>query len=66
MTGKIERLQKEKMQQVQLLAVYYQVVNRLPRGDRRDQIIREILVSKNKIKQINQQLLAFNCNNRVL
>ncbi|MCB5955661.1 hypothetical protein [Enterococcus sp. CWB-B31] len=66
MTGKIERLQKEKMQQVQLLAVYYQVVNRLPRGDRRDQIIRDILVSKNKIKQINQQLLAFNCNNRVL
>lgn len=51
-----DRLQKEKMKQVQLLAAYYQVVNRLPKGEKRDQMIRDILVSKDKIKKINQRL----------
>ncbi|MGC6769688.1 hypothetical protein ACYSNR_15250 [Enterococcus sp. LJL128] len=53
---KEDRLQKEKMKNVQLLAAYYQVVNRLPKGDKRDQMIRDILVCKDKIKKINQQL----------
>ncbi|MBP1045682.1 hypothetical protein I6N96_05280 [Enterococcus sp. BWM-S5] len=51
-----DRLQKEKMKQVQLLAAYYQVVNRLPKGEKRDQMIRDILISKDKIKKINQHL----------
>ncbi|MBO0472735.1 hypothetical protein IGL98_001804 [Enterococcus sp. DIV0840] len=55
-----ERLQKEKMKQVQLLAAYYQVVNRLPLGDKRDQMIRDILACKDKIKKINQQLTELN------
>ncbi|MTD38924.1 hypothetical protein GIX45_09805 [Erwinia sp. CPCC 100877] len=54
------RLQQEKMKQVQLLAAYYQVVNRLPLGDRRDRMIRDILACKDKIKKINQQLTALN------
>ncbi|ALS00631.1 hypothetical protein BCR24_09005 [Enterococcus ureilyticus] len=55
-----ERLQKEKMKQVQLLAAYYQVVNRLPLGVKRDQMIRDILACKDKIKKINQQLTELN------
>lgn len=51
-----ERLQKDKMKQVQLLAAYYQVVNRLPLGEKRDQMIRDILACKDKIKKINKQL----------
>ncbi|EOL44339.1 hypothetical protein [Enterococcus caccae] len=57
-----ERLQKEKMKQVQLLAAYYQVVNRLPLGDERDQMIRDILACKDKIKKINKQLTELNKN----
>ncbi|GGC81193.1 hypothetical protein [Enterococcus wangshanyuanii] len=55
-----ERLQKEKMKQVQLLAAYYQVINRLPLGDQRDQMIRDILASKDRIKKINQKLTELN------
>ncbi|WP_086347529.1 hypothetical protein [Candidatus Enterococcus clewellii] len=51
-----DRLQKEKMKQVQLLAAYYQVVNRLPKGEKRDQMIRDILIAKDRIKKINQHL----------
>ncbi|MHC5229374.1 hypothetical protein ACYSNW_13935 [Enterococcus sp. LJL99] len=50
------RLQKDKMKQVQLLAVYYQSLKQLPNGEKRDQVIREILVCKNAISKINQQL----------
>ncbi|MBO0469252.1 hypothetical protein JZO66_01750 [Enterococcus sp. DIV0242_7C1] len=55
-----ERLQKEKMKQVQLLAAYYQVINRLPLGDERDQMIRDILACKDRIKKINQKLTELN------
>ncbi|WYJ88605.1 hypothetical protein A5888_000324 [Enterococcus sp. 9E7_DIV0242] len=44
------------MKQVQLLAAYYQVVNRLPKGEKRDQMIRDILIAKDRIKKINQHL----------
>ena len=55
-----ERLQKEKMKQVQLLAAYYQVINRLSLGEQRDQMIRDILSCKDKIKKINLQLTKIN------
>lgn len=54
-----KELQKEKMKQVQLLAAYYQVIHRLPYGPQRDQMIRDILSCKDKIKKINQQLAAY-------
>lgn len=50
------RLQKDKMKHVQLLAVYYQSLKQLPNGEKRDQVIREILICKNAISKINQQL----------
>lgn len=51
-----EQLQEEKMKQVQLLAAYYQVVDRLSSGEQRDQAIKHVLACKNQINQINQQL----------
>lgn len=50
------RLQEDKMKQVQLLAVYYQSLKQLPKGEKRDKVIREILVCKNAISKINQKL----------
>ena len=58
------RLQKDKMKQVQLLAVYYQNLKQLPNGTKRDQVIREILVCKNTISKINQQLTELAADNK--
>lgn len=54
-----KKLQEEKMKQVQLLAAYYQVVDRLPSGEQRDQAIKNVLACKNQINQINQKLSEF-------
>lgn len=52
----VEILQKEKMKQVQLLATYYQLNEGLPAGEKRDQVIRDILACKHKIEKINKKL----------
>lgn len=56
----VETLQKEKMKQVQLLATYYQLSDGLPAGEKRDQVIRDILACKHKIKKMNEELTALN------
>lgn len=52
----METLQKEKMENVQILATYYQQSIELPPGEKRDEVIRNILDCKHQIKLINDKL----------
>ncbi|MGM0124161.1 hypothetical protein IGI37_001535 [Enterococcus sp. AZ194] len=52
----IDQLKKDKMKYVQRLAAYYQQIDSVEVGEKRDQIIKEILNNRQEIFSINKQL----------
>ncbi|EOL46102.1 hypothetical protein RV11_GL001172 [Enterococcus phoeniculicola] len=54
----IDQLKKDKMKYVQRLAAYYQQIDSMELGEKRDQVIKEILSNRQEIFSINKQLEA--------
>ena len=52
----IDQLKKDKMKYVQRLAAYYQQIDSMEIGEKRDQVIKEILNNRQEIFSINKQL----------
>ncbi|KAF1296578.1 hypothetical protein BAU15_14645 [Enterococcus sp. JM4C] len=52
----IDQLKKDKMKYVQRLAAYYQQIDSIDIGEKRDNIIKEILSNRQEIFSINKQL----------
>lgn len=53
----IEKLEKDKLKHVQMLASHYQRIEGLPKGPQRDSVVKDILECKQKIFEINERLV---------